>query len=75
MGNVNSQHRVKKKKRYLPTLVGPHWENRALGLEYGPQKAASGRTRDLGADFPNTDFPVGKITYMCYIQDKSLCDE
>ena len=32
-------------------------KNCARGLEDGPRPEASGRTRDLGHSFPNTDRP------------------
>jgi len=39
-------------------------KNCALGLEYGPQPAASGHTQDLWHSFSQYRPPGGQITYM-----------
>jgi len=39
-------------------------KNCALGLEYGPRPAASGRTQDLGHSFFSYGLPARKITYI-----------
>jgi len=39
-------------------------KNCALGLEYGPQPVASGRTQDLWHRFSQYRPPGGQITYM-----------